>query len=170
MTASVNVKDLFAHAMSEFTKGNFGESINLLGGVLEHDAENKLAVVTRGTAQLKLGESNAAIRDFTRALEIDPGYSRAYHLRGLALEKQGNTKEALEDFSRAIELDSDYGAAYFSRATLRSKLGDSEAATDDIEMVTHLTNRNIETFANENNVWRSRQMQLETIMETDLDR
>jgi hypothetical protein len=43
-------------------------------------------------------------------------------------------------------------------------MGDSEAASKDIEMVTHLTNRNIESFSNENNVWRSQQMRVETMM------
>jgi hypothetical protein len=34
-------------------------------------------------------------------------------------------------------------------------------ATEDIEMVTHLTNVNIETFARENNIWRSQHLKLE---------
>ena len=45
-----------------------------------------------------------------------------------------------------------------------------EEAMGDIEMVQHLTNKNIEIFANENNVWRSRQLKLESIMESELER
>ena len=61
-----------------------------------------------------------------------------------------------------------YGAAYFSRATLHTKMGDTDQATADMKMVTHLTEVNIETFANENNVWRSQQLRLETISDDDL--
>ncbi len=170
MTARTDTRDLLANAMSEFTRGHFGRSIELLGDAIGQNAGHKLAFVTRGSAHLKMGETEAAIGDFDRALALDPGYPRAYHLRGLARENQGADAEALADFSRAIELDPEYGAAYFSRATLNSKLGNDEAATEDIKMVTRITNRNIEAFANENNVWRSRQMQLETVMETELDR
>ena len=49
-------------------------------------------------------------------------------------------------------------------------MGQEDAATEDIEMVTHLTNLNLENFANDNNIWRSRQMQLEGILESELDR
>jgi hypothetical protein len=53
---------------------------------------------------------------------------------------------------KAIELKPEYGAAYYSRAALYAKLGKEDFAAEDIEKVTHLTNTNIEAFANENNV------------------
>jgi hypothetical protein len=53
---------------------------------------------------------------------------------------------------------------------LLAKMGQEDAAAEDIKTVTHLTNVNIEQFANDNNVWRSRQMQLENIFETELNR
>jgi hypothetical protein len=49
-------------------------------------------------------------------------------------------------------------------------MGQTDQATEDIQMVTQLTQQNIESFANENNVWRSNHMQVETIMETELNR
>lgn len=60
-----------------------------------------------------------------------------------------------------IVLDSEYGAANYSRANLHSNMGNEDRATEDIEMVTHLTNVNIEAFANENNIWRSQHLKLE---------
>ena len=91
-------------------------------------------------------------------------------MRGLAREVEGDDKGALEDFNRAIDLKPDYGAAYHSRATLHTKLGQTDDAAEDIRMVTHLTQQNIETFANENNVWRSQHMNLESILETEMNR
>ena len=57
--------------------------------------------------------------------------------------------DALEDFNRAIELDPEYGAAFYSRATLHTQMGNEDLAVQDAEMVTHLTNKSIEEFANE---------------------
>jgi hypothetical protein len=42
-------------------------------------------------------------------------------------------------------------------------MGRPEQATEDIRMVTHLTELNIESFSNENNVWRSQQLRLESM-------
>jgi Tfp pilus assembly protein PilF len=82
----------------------------------------------------------------------------------------GSDAQALEDFSKAIDIDPEYGAAFYSRATLLSKMGREDSAVDDMQMVAHLTNLNIESFANENNLWRSRQMQVESALESELQR
>ena len=111
-----------------------------------------------------------ALDDFNRAIGIDPDYARAFHLRGLVAEKQGADARALEDFSRAIDIDPEYGAAYHSRATLHTKMGHEDLAVEDIAMVQHLTNKNIETVANENNIWRSQHLRLESMMESELGR
>jgi tetratricopeptide (TPR) repeat protein len=165
MNTDNSVKELFNQAMSEFVGQNFKRSIDLLDELIARDGHNRLALVARGSAHLKLDNLPAALADFDHAVESDPHYARTYHLRGLAHERKGELEDALGDFSRAIQLDPEYGAAYYSRATLYQKMGRSEAATEDIEMVTHLTNRNIESFANENNVWRSQQMRVETMIQ-----
>ncbi|MGD9351078.1 MAG: tetratricopeptide repeat protein, partial [Desulfobacterales bacterium] len=83
---------------------------------------------------------------------------------------QGNENAAITDFEKAIELDPEYGAAYYSRATLHAKMGNEDQAVDDIKMVEFLTNRNIESFANENNVWRSQHMRLESLTGGEMGR
>jgi hypothetical protein len=49
-------------------------------------------------------------------------------------------------------------------------MGRTDDAARDMEMVAHLSNRNIEEFANENNVWRSNHLQVESALETEIDR
>ncbi|MGB5617347.1 MAG: tetratricopeptide repeat protein [Desulfobacterales bacterium] len=163
-------KEMFAHAMSCLMKDNIGTSIELLNKILDSDPTDKLVLLARGSAYLKSGKAENAIGDFSRAIEVDSGYAKAYHQRGLAQELAGDNDAALKDFDKAIEIDSEYGAAYFSRATLLTKMGQEDSATEDMKMVAHLTNVNLESFANENNVWRSRHMQMETMLETDLNR
>lgn len=170
MTNTSTIQDIFLQGMSELADNNFGKSVELLSQVIDSDGGHKLALVARGSAHLKLGKTQAAQADFNRAIEMDPEYARAYHLRGLACETDGDNDGALIDFAKAIDLDPEYGAAYYSRSTLLAKLGRNDEAADDIQMITHLTNRNIESFANENNVWRSQHLQMEAALETDLDR
>jgi Tfp pilus assembly protein PilF len=91
-------------------------------------------------------------------------------MTGLAREMAGDDDGALKDFDKAIDIDPEYGAAYYSRATLLTKMGREDSAVEDMKMVTHLSNLNIENFANENNVWRSRELQMESVFESELNR
>jgi tetratricopeptide (TPR) repeat protein len=170
MNTSTNTQNFFDNGRYELINGNFEKSIESLTEVLKLDPSHKLALISRGSAFLKLNNIDEAIRDFNRVLEIDPDYARAYHLRGVARENNQDYENALSDISKAIDLDPEYGAAFYSRATLLTKLKREDEAVDDIQMVQFLTNRNIETFANENNVWRSQQMKLESALETELER
>ena len=49
-------------------------------------------------------------------------------------------------------------------------MGNEDLALEDIQMVQHLTNKNIESAANENNIWRSQQLRVEAVTETELTR
>jgi tetratricopeptide (TPR) repeat protein len=163
-------KDLFANAMSNLMKDKLGISIDLLNELIDTDPDDKLALLARGSVYLKIGNTENAIGDFSRTLQIDSSHPKAYHLRGLAREMAGDDDEALKDFNKAIDIDSEYGAAYYSRATLLTKMGQEDLALEDMKMVNHLSNRNIESFANENNLWRSRQLQMENMMESEMQR
>ena len=170
MTNYKEVNDIYNDGMYEFINSNFEKSIEILSEAAELDSGRKLTFISRGSAYLKLNRLEEALNDFNHAIDIDPDYARAFHLRGLVEEKRGADARALEDFTRAIKIDPEYGAAYHSRATLRTKMGLEDLAMEDIAMVQHLTNKNIETFANDNNIWRSQHIRLESIMESELGR
>jgi tetratricopeptide (TPR) repeat protein len=162
--------ELFTNAMSNLMKDKLGVSIDLLNELIDADPDDKLAILARGSVYLKMSETKNAIDDFNRALEIDSKHPKAYHLRGLANEMDGNNDDALQDFNRAIDIDGEYGAAFYSRASLLTKMGQEDSALEGMKMVNYLSNLNIENFANENNVWRSRQLQLEEAMESEMHR
>jgi tetratricopeptide (TPR) repeat protein len=141
-------------------KDKLDVSIDLLNELIDADSDDKLAFLDRGSVYLKMSDTKNAINDFSRALEIDFKHPKAYHLVGLAHEMAGDNDEALSDFNRAIDIDTEYGAAFYGRASLLTKMGQEDSALKDMKMVNHLSNLNIESFANENNVWRSRQLQI----------
>ena len=159
--SKTRAKEFFQEGMVEFVGQNYDKSIEALNRAIESDSTYKLARLSRATAFMKLDRLDEARTDFDRVIDIDPTYSKAYHLRGLLHERIGDQQAALTDFSEAIDLDPDYGAAYYSRANLHTNMGNEDLATEDIRMVTHITNVNIETYANENNIWRSQHLKLE---------
>ena len=168
MSAKNKANAKFEEGMSNFLSQNYDRSIQFFSDAIEADPTYRLAFKSRGAAYLKLGKTREAIADFNRILEMDPDNSRAYHLRGLAYEKSGDHQNALKDFNVSIEQNPAYGAAYYSRATLHTKMGNTDQAAADMQMVTHLSEVNIETFANENNVWRSQHLRVESAYNDDL--
>lgn len=170
MTNIDEFQELYSDGMYEFVNENFNKSSEILTQAAEVQPDNKLVFASRGAVYLRMDQTEKALDDINRALEIDANYPKAYHLRGLVNEKMGNDSTALQDFNMAIELDPEYGAAYNSRASLHTKMGNEDLAMEDVMMIQHLTNAQLETFANENNVWRSQQLRVEQMMETELQR
>jgi len=170
MTSTDKTNDLFQKAMSEFMGEHYDRAVELLSEAVSLDPDFAKGYLSRGAAFLQRKMPENAIADFDRVITADNSNPKVYHLRGLANEMLGEPDAALGDFNRAIDLDPDYGAAFYSRAALHTKLGNTELAGEDIEMVTFLTNRHIEAFANDNNVWRSHQLKVEDAIETEMQR
>ena len=61
-----------------------------------------------------LGRKEEALKDFTKAIEIDPKYSTACYNRNI-LYNLGRKEEAIKDYTKAIEIDPKYSTAYHNR-------------------------------------------------------
>lgn len=170
MSNQENIRERYAQAMGEFAGHNYDRSITMLTEILDDDPGFALGYTSRGAAFLRKNDPARAVADFDAAVATDPGYAKAYHLRGLARSHMGDDIKAAGDFDKAIALDPEYGAAYYSRANLHAKRGKEEQAREDMEMAAHLTNRNIDAFANENNIWRSEHLNVENALESEMQR
>lgn len=64
-------------------------------------------LVNRGTAYSESSLYDAAITDFTRAIELEPKLPKAYNQRGYSRALAGRYDEAEKDIKTALELDPD---------------------------------------------------------------
>ena len=85
----------------------------------------------RGVARAAQDDYPAAIRDYSRALEIRPDDGRLLVRRGWAYLVFDSPRLALDDFNAAIKLDPAQGDAYNGRGTAHARLGDHLAAVAD---------------------------------------
>jgi len=69
----------------------------------------------RGLAYLQAGRYADALRDFEKAISINPQDPDAYVGRGTLFARTGSHERALEDLGRAIEIDPGYAEAYSKR-------------------------------------------------------
>jgi tetratricopeptide (TPR) repeat protein len=81
-----------------------------------------------------LGEYRTAVRDFTLALQLSPGFVQALYDRGLLLWRElADGARAELDLTRVIELAPQRAEAWFNRALARQLLGDVGGALVDFE-------------------------------------
>ena len=156
-----SINEIFDGGVKDFVDNNIGKAIEAFTQVIAQDPCHRLAYSSRGVAYLRMERVRDALHDFDNAVAIDPGHAKSYHLRGLAHEKLGELDDAVKDFDQAIKLDPQYGAAYYSRSALRSLMGNIDQAFEDLQMYTSLTEKNLQGFMEENNIWQSRQLYLE---------
>ena len=81
-----------------------------------------------------------AIADFTKAIELNPSFSGAFHNRGLAFRDEGQYASAILDFNRAIELSPDR-IAYFNRGLAYSAIGLYDLSIADLSKAIELDNK-----------------------------
>ena len=70
--------------------------------------KTKEAYFNQGIANIKIGKYKRAIKDFNKAISLNPNYTNSYFYRGGAYSMKGNKSKALSDLSKAISLDSYY--------------------------------------------------------------
>ncbi|XP_056845205.1 serine/threonine-protein phosphatase 5 [Raphanus sativus] len=86
---------------NEAFKGHkFSQAIDLYTQAIELNGNNAVYWANRAFAHTKLEEYGSAIQDASKAIDIDPKYSKGYYRRGAAYLAMGKFKDALKDFQQ----------------------------------------------------------------------
>jgi tetratricopeptide (TPR) repeat protein len=85
----------------------------------------------RGEAYEAMGESEAALADYNKAVDLADDDPRGYLCRGRFFLRTGEPDSALDDFTEAIRLRPDLGQGYIERGQAHLAAGDPAEALDD---------------------------------------
>ena len=109
-------------------------AITDISKVMEKDAswDN---LCRRGDYYRLSGDIDAAIADFSAAIEDTPDEGYAYYKRGWCYEMKGDKKRALEDYNMGLEMTEDYPYLYLMRGELLLQEGNKAEADEDFETV-----------------------------------
>jgi tetratricopeptide (TPR) repeat protein len=112
--------------------------------------------VKRGITRFGKGDTNGALADFDRALELEPDLADAHLLRGKARRAKGNLDgaiEDIEDYEKAIELDPrltsnnrDITQAFANRGFIRVNQLDLEGAIADFDKAIQVSPSDAESY------------------------
>ena len=109
-----------------------------LKGPLKKTQDEAVGYSNLGNNYYGIGDYQEAIKDFDRAIELDPKLAGAYWGRGKTYHELGDYQEAIKDFDRAIELDPKLGGAYWSRGKTYQKFGNQQQADEDLKTAAKL--------------------------------
>ena len=85
----------------------------------------------RGFRASSEGHTQEAVKEYSKAIELDPSFASAYHNRGILYNKLGEQQKALDDYNKAIELDPSYAFAYNGRGNVYRGFGERQKALND---------------------------------------
>jgi tetratricopeptide (TPR) repeat protein/S1-C subfamily serine protease len=109
------------------------------------------AYMNRGNLKFEIGQKDAAIDDYDRAITLNPKSARAYYNRGNAKSDLGYKKAAIADYDRAIALNPKLAEAYGNRGLAKSSLGQKTAAITDYNLAIALNPKDAEAYNNRGN-------------------
>jgi len=63
------------------------------------DRVEALYTLGKGDALLDMGLYDAAVREYSRSIKLDPSHAETYYMRGIARGKRGDDSQATRDFT-----------------------------------------------------------------------
>ena len=82
----------------------------------------------RGTLLYELNKREESIKDFTKAIKLNPNLADAYYNRALTYYSSGNFEKAIKDCNKSIELDTKNSSSYSLRGDFYSDLYQNKKA------------------------------------------
>ncbi|HEY9684825.1 MAG TPA: caspase family protein [Oculatellaceae cyanobacterium] len=106
------------------------------------------AHMVKGKSLYQSGQMDAAIAEFSGAIQANPRLAEAYYWRGIIFSTLKQDDRAQADFDSAISLDRSVPAFYMARATLYGNQNKHELAIADYDAVLRLEPYNQEAQTN----------------------
>ena len=140
-TGSDTIDGMLIQALHAHNQKDYREAIAKYTDILAYQPQDHVAAIIythRGMAYFAIGNTNAAIDDFSATIVISPHTTKAYYYRGVVQRSIERLDHALDDFSRCLEFDPYHIDSRIARARLYYQRGDLDAARADCAMARNL--------------------------------
>lgn len=103
----------------------------------------------------KSGNSQQAMQDYNKAIELDPQLGEVYDNRGSLYFTIGDHQSAMRDYNKAIELNPQYDKAYYNRGTAYNSLNYYHQAIEDFTKAIELNPKDSIYYTNRGSAYNS---------------
>ena len=105
-------KDQLDGFVSLYQQGKYEEALVRGKALSEQFPGNAFIPNILGAVHAALGDNDAAVSSYNKAIEIKPDYAEPYNNLGVSLKTLGRHTEAITSYNKAIEIQPDYAEAY----------------------------------------------------------
>jgi tetratricopeptide (TPR) repeat protein len=130
MGATLRSSLLFRYAQFLTIFGLRARAHEFIELALQQNPKHQRAWTVSGFMNAEKGRLDAAIRDFERAVALNPGDANTVFNLGFTLQRTGKHAEALEHFQRATQVDPYLDRAWYGMGLCLSKLERYEEAAE----------------------------------------
>jgi tetratricopeptide (TPR) repeat protein len=108
---NADIKMLKTDAEKAYKSGDFEKAISLYNKIIKAENEEPLHYFYRGRSKYEIEKHQAAIEDFTKAIQLTIAADSFFVQRGRAYYALENYEKAEKDFRRALKINSQSGSA-----------------------------------------------------------
>jgi tetratricopeptide (TPR) repeat protein len=152
LSAVITIAVLILSIMSYDKVRIWKDNLTLYEDILAKYPDVSFAYYNRGNARMEQKDYAGAVMDFSKAVDLEPGYIRAYVNRGNARMEQKDYAGATADFDRALELNPHLDTAYFNRGNARLQQKDYAGALADFDRALELNPHLDTAYFNRGNI------------------
>jgi len=111
-----------------FTNGQIQEALDAVDVLSENYPDDSLLFNIRGACFAGLGQNDAAVESYKKAVLLKPSYAKAHYNLGGALQETGQLDEAVKSYESAIALEPENAEAHNNLGNVLRELAHLNAA------------------------------------------
>lgn len=127
-----------------------------------------VAYNSRGIVYSDKKNIDLALKDFNKAIAINPQYQGAYNNRGLIYRSIGKYTQAIDDFNKAIDINLEQAITYYNRGGTYISLGSYTQAINDFNRAIEIDSQYVNAYHRRGYAYNQLGMYTEALIDIDL--
>jgi serine/threonine protein kinase/tetratricopeptide (TPR) repeat protein len=127
----------FYYGTCAYRSAHYDEAVSAFSVCIGADPRVAGFFYNRALAEAALGRSEQALRDYDRALQLDPAHADAALNRGVLHFKLSNRQRAADDLNLALSLGADPATVHYDLALVERARQNPAAAREQVRLALH---------------------------------